>query len=556
MAKSNLGTRIIGWLDHLRAFRLARQVAAHSHPNPQERPIVMFNATARLGGLSQNAAFSLFTGWGLRLSGAPVKHFVCKAGMSHCVLGTSRQDHRTPPPCDVCQRQSRRLYSGADVHWFEYTPETALVDALQNLRIDELSRFEYPFEFQHQSPTAIPNKIIPLGKLVLPSIRWSLRRHTLPDNEQTHYLLAQYILSAYNVAKAFDKFLEVEQPSTAVIFNGTMYPEAAARWVALERGLPVVTHEVGFQQFSAFFTYEESTAYPIHIPDTFEMSPEQNALLDEYLAKRFQGQFTMAGIRFWPEMRGLDDEFLQKAGGFRQIVSVFTNVAYDTSQAHAHSVFPNMFAWLELILELIRSHPDTLFVIRAHPDEMRTGTAKLSRESVQDWVIQNSINELPNVVFIAPQEYISSYELIQRSKFVIVYNSSIGMEATLMGAPVLCGGKSRYTRYPIVFFPDNVQAFRQKAEEFLSSDSIDIPSEFKDNARRFLYYQLFCASLYFEDYLEEGARKGYVRLKTFPWSALLPENSTSVKILLEGITAPPDDEIDKSQVFLWPDDYE
>ena len=231
-------------------------------------------------------------------------------------------------------------------------------------------------------------------------MRWALRRHTLPDDEDTRYLLRQYILSAANVMQRFGDLLDETNPGTVVIFNGIMYPEAAARWAARQRGLRVVTHEVSFQRFSAFFTDGEATAYPIHIPDEFELNAEQNALLDEYLEKRFQGKFTMAGIRFWPEMRRLDAAFLEKASQFDQIVPIFTNVVYDTSQVHANQVFPHMFAWLELVLELIRSHPDTLFVIRAHPDEMRPGTAKQSRERVQAWVIQNGVDRLPNVVFI------------------------------------------------------------------------------------------------------------------------------------------------------------
>jgi len=243
----------------------------------------------------------------------------------------------------------------------------------------------------------------------------------------------------------------------------------------------------------------------------------------------------MAGIRFWPEMRGLDKAFLEKAAKFRQVVPVFTNVIYDTSQVHANQVFPHMFAWLDAILEQIRQHPETLFVIRAHPDEMRPGTAKQSKESVRDWVARNGVNRLPNAVFIDSHEYVSSYELIQKAKFIVVYNSSIGMEAALMGAPVLCGGKARYTQYPMVFFPDTPEAFCQKLEAFLAADHIDVPPEFKRNARNFLYYQLFLTSLSFEDYLTEVRRKGYARLRSFPWQALLPENSPTLRVLVEGL---------------------
>lgn len=532
MPKSNLVTRITGWQNHLRVIRMARQVAAHIPKTSLSQPVVFFNASTRISGLSQNAAFSLLFSWALRLTGVPVRHFVCQSGMSHCVLGTDRENYHKAPPCKACIRQSRRLYTLSDVNWFTYQAEEDLTAALRNLNVAELSDFEYDTV---KGPLVTPGLSIPLGRLVLPSLRWALRRHTLPDDEPTRYLLRQYILSAYHIAQEFSAFLDQTKPSAAVIFNGAMYPEATARWVAKSRGLRVITYEVGFQRFSAFFTEGEATAYPISIPKDFELNAEQNARLDAYLEKRFQGQFTMAGIRFWPEMRGLDQGFLQKAARFRQIVPVFTNVVYDTSQSHANVLFPHMFTWLDEILKLIKGHPDTLFVIRAHPDEMRPGTAKQSRESVRQWVQQNNVLKLPNVIFIDSHEYLSSYELIQRAKFVIVYNSSIGLEASIGGAAVLCGGKARYTQIPTVFFPETPEAYLQMAQDFLSCERISVPEEFKRNARRFLYYQLFRASLSFDQYLTEAFRKGYVQLRPFPWQELLPENSPTMRVLIEGL---------------------
>ena len=569
MTRINLDTlaiyrqRISGWKNHWRVVKLARQVATHSQVNPALKPVAFFNASARLTGLSQNAAFALLTSWGLRLAGIPVSNFVCQAGMSHCVLGTDRQNYKKPPPCGACLRQSRRVYTGSEVYWFEYKWTFDLVNALKDLNVNELSNFEYQ---KVKGPLITPGLSVPLGRLVLPSIRWALRCHTLPDDEGTRYLLREYILSAYNIAQEFSAFLDEVKPATVVIFNGIMYPEATSLWVAQARGLRVITYEVGFQRYSAFFTEGEATAYPIHIPEDFELSPEQNARLDDYLEKRFQGQFSMAGIRFWPEMRRLDEGFLRKAAQFRQMVPVFTNVVYDSSQVHANQIFPHMFAWLDLVLDLIRSHPETLFVIRAHPDEMRPGTAKQSRESVREWVKRNNVDSLPNVTFIDSQDFVSSYELVRHSKFVMVYNSSIGMESTLLGTPVLSGGKARYTQYPIVFFPESSQAYQRMAKKFLTEGKIELPKEFQRNARRFLYYQLFRSSLSFERFLQEGHRKGYVFLESFSWEDLLPSNSPTIRVLAEGIIStaahpqanPINKGNNKEQLFLsddkfWPD---
>ncbi len=341
------------------------------------------------------------------------------------------------------------------------------------------------------------------------------------------------MLSAWNIAREFSILLDQTHPRAVVVFNGQFFPEATARWLARNRGIPSYAHEVGLLPFSAFFTAGEPTAYPIDIPADFELNEAQNARLNSYLEKRFQGNFTMAGIKFWPEMKGLDESLIGKIDQFKQVVPVFTNVIFDTSQPHANTVFTDMFAWLDEVLEIARRHPETFFIIRAHPDETRPG--KESLETVSGWVAARAAASLPNLLFIPPDERLSSYELIQRSKFVMIYNSTIGLEAAIMGAPVLSGGQARFTRYPIVFFPNSVDEFRRQAEEFLSSHKISIPAEFKRNARKFLYYQLFRTSLPFDRYLTTSYHPSFTHFKDFPVTDLLPEHSPAMQAILDGI---------------------
>ncbi|HEY62619.1 MAG TPA: hypothetical protein G4N95_08200 [Anaerolineae bacterium] len=525
----------IGYLRAQRDWRLlnlTKKVAAKSHPRSVQKPVLMFNASTRLGGFSQNAAFSLLTSWGLQLAGVPVVHFACRAGMSRCVLGTNPDDYAAAPPCKVCIAQSKKLYSSAPVRWFDYQSNNELFNVIKDLSLETLSTFEFKPDGTNLSFNGVS---IPLGDLVLSSLRWALRRYHLQDDEPTRYLLREYVLSAYRVAEAFDQVLDEVEPKVAVIFNGLQFPEAIAKWVAKRRGIRVITYEVSFTPFSAFFTDGEATAYPIKISETFKLSPEQDAKLDNYLRQRFKGDFTMAGIRFWPEINGLNDDFLSRAGQFKQIVPVFTNVIFDTSQKHANVVFPHMFAWLDSILEVIRKHQETLFVIRAHPDEKRPGTRKQARESVSDWVDKNKVSDLNNVIFYDSNEYINSYELIKKGKFIAIYNSSIGLEATILGVPVLCGGKARFTQYPIVFFPKSIEAYSRKMEQFLDKDTISLPEEFVDNARKFLYHQLFKVSLPFGEFLEAHPTPGYVQLKRFSWKKLRPEHSETIKVITEGI---------------------
>jgi hypothetical protein len=118
----------------------------------------------------------------------------------------------------------------------------------------------------------------------------------------------------------------------------------------------------------------------------------------------------------------------------------------------------------------------------------------------------------------------------------MVYNSTIGLEASILGKPVLSAGRARYTQLPTVFFPASQGEYRQQLEGFLRAESISVPPEFKNNARRFLYYQLYRSSLPFGDYLEEdGIWPGFVKLKNFDAQALAPSASPAIHAIHKGI---------------------
>ena len=515
----NIQRRLTRHRNNWQIFRMALKVAKFAPAPSDSRPIVFFKASSGLDDLSWNSAFHLLTSWGLRLQGIPVNYFACKHGMSRCVLGTNRDQPEQKPPCRSCSYQANTLYTGANVTWFTFERDKKLETALAGLSLEQLMGFEW--------------ETTPLGALVLPGLRWILRRHHLLDDKTTKFFLREYILSAWNIAVNFEKFLKTANPQSVVVFNGQFFPEATAKWVARQKGLRVISHEVGLQPVTGFFTEGESTAYPIHIPESFELNPAQNARLDAYLDKRFQGNFSMAGIKFWAAMQGLDAEFLAKAAQFKQIIPVFTNVIFDTSQPHANTLFSDMFAWLDLVLETAKAHPESLFVIRAHPDETRIRKASL--ETVAGWVESRRAGDQPNIIFVAPHEHLSSYELIAHSKFVMIYNSTIGLEASIMGAAVLCAGRARFTQYPTVFFPVGQAEYASMLKAFLSADTIEVPADFRRNSRRFLFYQLFRSSLPFEEFLEPGVRTTHSRLKWFDPRNLLksPAIQTVTKGLLE-----------------------
>ena len=514
-------------MDRVRADRTVRaqveRVEAFLPAEAKGPPVLVFNASTRINTLSLNAAFSLLTSWSLRATGASVQHVVCRAGLQQCMLGTHWSDLTKAPPCRECVRFSELLDPRALSQTFELDGERVLLIAgqLNDLSLNDLKSWSYSG--------------LELGRLCLPTVRWALRQHRLVDDEQTRGLFRQYLISAANLADEFKRILDDSMASAVVVFNGITYPEAVARELALARRIPVITHEVGLRPLSAFFSHLQATFREVEVPSESELPLDWNSKLDSYLAERLTGKFSMAGVRFWPEIEPLPSWLVARMARFKRMVPVFTNVIFDTSQVHADTLFSSMFDWLDTLRNEIANQPETLFVIRAHPDEDRPG--KASRESVADWFTASGLGDQENVAFLAPGKPVSSYELIERASCVLVYNSSVGLEAAIAGKPVLCAGRARYSQAGAAYYPSTREDYRKDLKRLVAADRPEVPGEFALNGRRFLYQELFRESLDFSEFLRpHPTMPGMVLFNEFELSALAEHSALEVvrRGILEG----------------------
>ncbi len=57
----------------------------------------------------------------------------------------------------------------------------------------------------------------------------------------------------------------------------------------------------------------------------------------------------------------------------------------------------------------------------------------------------------------------------------MVYNSTIGLEAALLGKPVIAGGKARFTQLETSYYPASLEEYKSLLEELLTVEQIDTP---------------------------------------------------------------------------------
>jgi hypothetical protein len=372
----------------------------------------------------------------------------------------------------------------------------------------------------------------PVGKLVLPSVRWSLRRFHLAGTDEVIDLYRRFILSAGRLIDRFEDLIADEKPKVLVVFNGSFFPEATLRAVAGAHGIRVVTFEVGHLERSLYFSHGVATDAVADMPPAFELSKPDGEVFDAYFGQRLKGHASMGSVRFWSNMTGIDEAFIDEMKRFENVITVFTNVAFDTSNLHANSVFESMFLWLESLMAFARRQPGTLFILRGHPAERRRG--KESEEQVRDWLAEKGFLDLPNVRFVSPGDQTSSYDLARLSRAVLVYNSTIGLESLIMGVPVLVAGVTKYRGEGLYEEFTAAEDYFASLTQVLNAGEVPVSGETRIKARRLMYYLYFKRSLDISSFIEPVYGAKWV-LGDKPLSSYHPENNKELGIICDGI---------------------
>lgn len=153
------------------------------------------------------------------------------------------------------------------------------------------------------------------------------------------------------------------------------------------------------------------------------------------------------------------------------------------------AVFKNQLQGIKAIMDHYGNDDTKQFFLRIHPNltgipyDYHTDLYKL---------------DYPNLVVIAPESPISSYSLLDVADKVIVFGSTMGIEAAYWHKPVICLAHSFYLKLDVAYNPKN--------EEELWSyiDAKDLKDKYNDNILKFGY--LFMSNDSFErfKYIDNG----------------------------------------------------
>ncbi|MEZ6086941.1 MAG: hypothetical protein R3C05_02690 [Pirellulaceae bacterium] len=166
---------------------------------------------------------------------------------------------------------------------------------------------------------------------------------------------------------------------------------------------------------------------------------------------------------------------LPSTDGFDRLVTVFLSSQDEFASLGKswRSTFDEDHA---VIGRLCRRFPKSLFCIRFHPNQ-----GGIKSDITSEF---QKLGELPNVTVYYPHDPANTYDLINGSDVVVVFNSTVAAEACWAGKPVIMIGPSFYDRLDVGYTPTDEDELQQL---------LDIPNlavKDRQNAARLAHYLL------------------------------------------------------------------
>jgi Capsule polysaccharide biosynthesis protein len=505
-----LGLRTAGEAPEQRAAkRLARGVEGRG-----DGPRVLF-VTPR--DWAAHVQYEAVIAHALRLRGADVRFLGCGGGLEICDRANT---HEAPPmPCGTCDRYVR---TSIEAHGFPRTSmrsqwEAEAADPGVWPELDSMGRSEL-------DQVAVED--IDLGALVDKPVRWFLLAANVEDDPLGTRVRRRFLRSGRRILRSVAATLDEQEPDVVVVLNGLFLFESITWALCRARGIDVVTYERAFRKETLVFSrrapagfYDFSEAWADSHRD---LTPVEGTEIDEYLALRRSGQ---AFDQHWGPGDAPD-----VGSGPGRLVTLFTNVTWDTAVLGRHCAFPDIQAWIDAAIDAFRRRPEHRLVIRVHPSEMHL-PGRTSRDSLAAHIARTHPELPPNVRVIGPDDPVSSYPLMAASDLGLVYTSTVGLELAVSGVPTIVAGDTHYRGKGFTTDVESPDGFIAALDTALADPSALAPDT--ATARRYAHFFFFRAPLPAPGVVEP--LPGLARLTVRDLSELEPGRSESLDRICDGI---------------------
>jgi capsule polysaccharide export protein KpsC/LpsZ len=181
----------------------------------------------------------------------------------------------------------------------------------------------------------------------------------------------------------------------------------------------------------------------------------------------------------------------------KKVYSLFTNLTWDAAIVNKGVCFSDMWEWVKKTIIYAKDKPDIQLIIRVHPAEIHLYRKTLER--VGDLIRSEFPEFPPNVRVVDSESPVSSYALAELSDKVLVFTSTVGLEAAVIGKKVIVCARAYYRDKGFTIDPDTEEEYFKE----LDSDLPIAKKSIMEKAQRYAYAFFFDTHIPFNSVCEE-----------------------------------------------------
>lgn len=278
---------------------------------------------------------------------------------------------------------------------------------------------------------------------------WFKKGETLALGMNEYKKLVQSQLN--DTSLYISSFLSDRQYNYIFIPGGIYGSSGLWYYIAREKGIRVSSFDSGS---GVVLLAADGIAAQLHdIPRSFAMLKSRPEFEAE---KPFVVEMAQAEIK--KRQAGKDrfayqvTQATQKGMNFDNGVLIALNSSWDSAALGLHAVFENTTEWIIETTRWLLDNTDVPIIIRQHPVE-RLAIGRSSDDYTN--LLESNFGENSRIHFIAAADPVNSYDLMNTVNTVIVYTSTIGVEAAIRGKVVIMPSKSYYSTLGFVWNADD-----------------------------------------------------------------------------------------------------
>ena len=296
------------------------------------------------------------------------------------------------------------------------------------------------------------------------------------------------------VARMALAYLRANRPSQVIVPNGTIQELGVVYRIARYLKIPAVTYEFGDQRQRIWLAQNgevmrQETDALWKARSTVPFTEDQFERVKALFAARQRGAVWENFARLWQSTPAQGGSQARKALGLdeRPVVLLATNVLGDSLTLGRQVFSKSMAEWISRTVQYFAGRPDVQLVIRVHPGEVL-----VHGQSMAD-VVKEVFPKLPeHIRLIGPKEQVNTYDLIEVADLGLVYTTTVGLEMSMSGVPVIVAGETHYRGRGFTHDPDSWVTYLKTLGSMLQNPSAyRLPREQVEAAWHYAYSFFF-----------------------------------------------------------------